>query len=107
MLVLVAMSGSAQGGPKKISQAEAMSAAVTKVQPEYPPLARQLKIAGSVDLDVVIGENGAVEAVTPVSGNPVLTKPTADCLKKWKFKPILQDGTAVKAEAVLKFTFSN
>lgn len=106
-LAFLSAVGSAQSGPKRISQAEAMSAATSKVQPEYPALARQLKISGAVDLEVTIAENGAVEAVTPVSGNPVLTKPAADCLKKWKFKPILQDGSPVKAMAVLKFNFSN
>jgi periplasmic protein TonB len=94
-------------GPRKITQAEAMSAAVSKVQPEYPVLARQLKITGTVELEVVIAESGAVDTVTPVSGNPVLTKPSAESLKKWKFKPFVQDGAPVKAQVVIKFNFSN
>jgi protein TonB len=108
-VVLSVMAGlaAAQGGPRKVSTAEAMNAAVSKVQPEYPAMARQLKITGSVDLEVVIGETGAVESVTPVSGNPVLTKPAADSLRKWKFKPFVQDGSPVKAQAVLKFNFAN
>lgn len=98
--------GTAQTGARKITQAEALSAAVTRVQPDYPELARQLKIAGSVDIDVTIGENGAVEAVTPVSGNPVLTKPAVEALRKWKFKPFLQGGAPCKAEVVLKIGFT-
>jgi|SRR5690242_13726221 protein TonB len=97
----------AEGAARKVTQTEALSAATVKVQPEYPQLARQLKIAGTVELDVVIGETGAVETVTPVSGNPVLTKPAADAVKRWKFKPFQQDGAAVKAEAVLKISFAN
>jgi len=93
-------------GPRKITQAEAMAAAVSKVQPEYPELARQLKINGTVELEVVIAESGAVDTVTPVSGNPVLTKPAAESLKKWKFKPFVQDGSPVKAQAVIKIGFS-
>jgi periplasmic protein TonB len=96
----------AEGGPRKVTQADAMAAVVTKVQPEYPELARQLKITGTVELEVVIAESGAVDAVTPVSGNPVLTKPAAESLKKWKFKPFVQDGSPVKAQVVIKIGFS-
>jgi periplasmic protein TonB len=107
LLGLFAGIAAAQGAPKKITQSEAMSAVVTKVQPEYPALAKQLKISGAVELDVTIAESGAVETVTPISGNPVLTKPAADALKRWKFKPFSQDGSPVKAQAAIKISFSN
>lgn len=96
-----------EGAPKKITTTEAMGAVVTKVSPEYPALAKQLKIGGSVELAVVIGENGTVEAVTPISGNPVLTKPAAEALKKWKFKPFQDGGAPTRAEAALKIHFTN
>lgn len=107
LLVLTAMVGAAQGAPKKITPSEAMSAVVTKIAPEYPSLAKQLKIAGAVELDVVIAENGSVEAVTPISGNPVLTRPASEAVKKWKFKPFTQDGAAVRAQAAVRINFSN
>ena len=109
-LVLLAVSAilaAAEMPPKKITQSEALNAAVAKVQPEFPALARQLKISGAVELDVLIGENGSVESVTPISGNPVLTRPAADAMRKWKFKPFLHEGNPVKAEAPIKISFSN
>ena len=106
-MALVAVSAAAEGTPKKITQSEALSAAVAKVQPEYPALAKQLKISAAVELDVTIGETGAVETVTPISGNPVLTRPAAEALKKWKFKPFLEGGSPVKAQAAMKISFSN
>ena len=107
LLTIMAALGAGQGAPKKVTQTEALSAVVTKVQPAFPAMARQLKLSGSVELDVVIGESGAVESVTPISGNPVLTRPAAEALKKWKFKPFLQDGSPVKAQAPIKVNFSN
>jgi protein TonB len=107
LLALAATVGAAEGPPKKVTMGEAMGAVVTKVPPEYPALAKQLKIAGAVEIDVVIAENGSVETATPISGNPVLTKPAADALKKWKFKPFQQDGAPVKAQAALKINFTN
>jgi TonB family protein len=72
---------------KKIPTDEAMSALVTKVNPEYPALARQLKLSGQVEVLANIDEDGSVGDVTTVSGNPVLAKAVVDAVKKWKFKP--------------------
>jgi protein TonB len=106
-LLAAAISGAAGGAPKRVTTNEAMSAVVTKVAPEYPPMAKQLKISGAVELEVVIAENGTVEVVTPISGNPVLTKPASEALKKWKFKPFQEDGAPVRAQAALKINFTN
>ncbi len=82
-----------------------MSAAIAKVQPEYPAVARQLKIAGDVEVEVVITEDGLPQDVKIVSGNPVLTKPCVEAVKRWKFKPFTEEGKAVKAVAALTFSF--
>ena len=105
-LVTVSMfSAWAQEAAKKASRAEGESAAVTKVQPEYPPIAKQLKIQGEVELEAVVNENGAVEKVNILSGNPVLTRPAMDALKKWKFKPFVSDGKAVTTTVPVTFVF--
>jgi periplasmic protein TonB len=95
----------AQEGVKKVSRAEAMQAATSRVQPEYPPIARQLKVEGTVELEAVIGENGKVEKVNIVSGNAMLTRAGADALKQWKFTPFTEDGKPVKAQATFAFAF--
>lgn len=107
LVIAATVAGATDGPPKKVTMGEAMSAAVLKTPPEFPALAKQLKIQGAVELDVVIGESGSVESVTPISGNPVLTKPAADAVKRWKFKPFQQDGAPVKAQAALKISFTN
>ena len=50
-------------------------------------------------------ESGAVEKVNIVSGNPVLTRPASDAVKKWKFAPFTTDGKAVKALVPVSLTF--
>jgi TonB family protein len=96
---------SAQDAPKKVTRAEALSAAASKVQPDFPPAARQLKIEGTVELEAVIAESGAVEKVNIVSGNPVLTRPASDALRKWKFHPFMAEGKPAKVLAPVTFTF--
>lgn len=89
----------------KLSHAEATHAVVSKVAPEYPPIARQLKIEGEVELEAVVTETGQVEAVNIVSGNPVLTRAAADAVKKWKFAPQTIAGKPARAIAPLSFAF--
>jgi protein TonB len=94
-----------QEAPKKLTRSEATSAIVSRTQPDYPPVARQLKLEGTVELEVVISEQGTVDDVRIVSGNPVLTKAAAQAVKKWKFTPVTDGGKPVKAVAPLSLTF--
>ena len=91
--------------PKKVTKIEGLNAATTKVQPEYPAMAKQLKIEGAVELEAVVAESGAVEKVNIVSGNPVLTRPAVDAVKRWKFAPFTADGKAVKAVVPISLSF--
>jgi TonB family protein len=52
-----------------------------------------------------VTENGTVEQVSIVSGNPVLTRPASDAIKKWKFTPFTADGKAVKALVPVSMSF--
>jgi TonB family protein len=104
-LLLAAAAPAPAEEAKKMSQAEALRAVVTRVQRAFPAAARQLRIEGPVELHVVIGENGDVEKVDIVSGNPILTRPAADALRKWKFTPFTDGGKAVKAAAPVTVSF--
>lgn len=105
ILAICPLVGFAQEDLKKVSRSEAMGAAVSKVQPEYPAIAKQLKVQGAVELEAVVAEDGTVEKVNIVSGNAVLTRPAADALKKWRFRPFTSDGKPVKALAPIGFDF--
>ena len=104
ILALASSCGWAEAA-RKVSAQQAVEAAVTKVQPAYPPMARQFNIEGGVDLEATITEDGSVGEVNILNGNPVLTKPAVEALKKWKFKPFMEDGKAVPAVAPFHFTF--
>src|SRR5450759_1004980 len=94
-----------QAAPKKISKSDGLNAVTAKVSPEYPAIAKQLKIEGPVELEALVSESGAVEKVNILSGNPVLTRPASDAVKKWKFAPFTSDGKAVKALVPVSMSF--
>ena len=58
-----------------------------------------------MELEAVVTESGAVEKVNIVSGNPVLTRPAADAVKRWKFTPFTSDGKPVKALVPVALNF--
>lgn len=95
----------AQDPPKKVSKTDGLNAVTSKPAAEYPPIARQLKIEGAVELEALVTENGVVEKVTIVSGNPVLTRPASEAVKKWKFAPFTSEGKAVKALVPVSMSF--
>ena len=88
-----------------ITQAEAVKAATSKVQPEYPAMARQLHLEGAVQVEAHITEEGTVEEVKPVTGNAVLANAAVAALKRWKFTPFTNDGKPTKAVLDMSFSF--
>jgi periplasmic protein TonB len=105
VLATFAVSGFAQDAPKKVTKAEAMNAVVTKVQPAYPAVAKQLRVEGATELEATVSETGAVTAVKIISGNPILTAAAVESVKKWKFKPFTEDGKPIQVVAPLELIF--
>ena len=94
-----------QDAVRRLTHDEAIKAAVTKPQPDYPPVARQLRIQGRIEVELSIDPTGAVTEAKILSGNPALTGTAINTLKRWRFEPVLSDGKAVRAVAVMSFTF--
>ena len=88
-----------------LDEAQAKKAAIDKPAPPYPLTARQLKISGDVHLDAIVAADGTVEEVRIVTGNLVLTKPAAETVKKWRFKPFEVNGKPARAMISLSFEF--
>src|ERR1700676_2849946 len=63
---------------KRVPPDDAMKATTSKTKAEYSAVARQLKLVGSVSLDVFIAEDGTVDSVSVVKGNPILAKSAMD-----------------------------
>src|ERR1700692_2410002 len=79
---------------------------VRKVNPNYPPLARQARIQGTVVLHAVISKDGAIENLTLVSGHPMLAPAAIDAVKQWKYKPFLLNGEPVEVETEVECNFA-
>jgi len=68
------------------------------VQPEYPPLARQAHVSGTVVVDAVLDEHGNVVGAHALSGHPLLIPAALRAVLQWKYEPTLLYGTPVAVE---------
>lgn len=84
----------------------ALKAALKKVDPEYPQIAKQMRVTGKVCVDITVDTDGNVSDVKVMSGNALLTQPVMNALKKWKFAPFTgSNGEPTKAIAQIDFEF--
>jgi protein TonB len=67
----------------------------TKVLPEYPPLAKQIGLAGKAKIEATITADGQVVSTRVVGGSPLLVNAAVEALKKWRFEPAPKETTEV------------
>lgn len=60
---------------------------VVRVKPQYPVLAKRMKISGSVMLTAVVGPSGTVKQVNTIMGEKILLDAARAAVKQWKFAP--------------------
>ncbi len=76
------------------------------VRPEYPLLARQMKVQGRVELDAQIGRDGGVQALQVVGGPAILADAAREAVKQWRFKPYFQNGQPVETQVPITVNFT-
>ena|SRR5450432_2594993 len=99
------VAGAAEERTITVSENDLRTAALQRVEPDYPAVARQIRLTGSVELEVLVDTGGVVEKVTVVRGNTLLTGPSLQAIKKWKFKPFGTGTEPAKAAGPIRFTF--
>jgi len=79
---------------------------VRKVNPVYPPLARQARIQGVVILQAQISKDGNIENLQLISGHPMLAPAAIDAVRQWKYRPYLLNGEPVEVETQVQVNFT-
>lgn len=92
----------------RVSQGVSTGLLIKKVQPSYPPLARQARIQGHVLLQAEISKDGTIENLKVISGHPMLSPAAIEAVKQWRYKPYLLNGepVAVETQVDVNFTLS-
>jgi TonB family protein len=61
----------------------------TKVLPLYPTEAASQHLHGDVAMDVTLNDDGTVQEVKVIEGNPLLNDAATDAVKQWKYRPLM------------------
>lgn len=64
-----------------------------RVPPEYPSIAKQMNLEGSVQLEATVGRDGSVKGVRVLGGHPMLAEALTRAVMRWKFEPAARDST--------------
>ena len=79
---------------------------VSQVPPNYPAELRKAKIEGIVTLVFILGEDGRVEDPrVENSSRTEFEKPALDAIRKWRFRPGMKDGQAVRTYVRIPMRF--
>jgi protein TonB len=92
-------------GPTRVSGGVLAGKATNRVQPPYPPMAKQANIEGSVVVEVTVSESGSVIASKAISGHPLLRPAAEQAARGWRFSPTLLSGVPVKVIGTITFNF--
>ena len=78
---------------------------IDRIEPVYPPIARAVRIQGTVILRAIISRGGAIENLQVVSGHPMLIKAAMDAVKQWRYRPYVLNGQPVEVETQVTVNF--
>jgi protein TonB len=75
---------------------------LVRVDPEYPPRARQRGIEGYVDLEFTIAPTGVVENPRVIGANPrdIFDDAALRAVRRWRYNPRLENGVAVSRTGI-------
>ncbi|MBV8052251.1 MAG: TonB family protein [Acidobacteriaceae bacterium] len=102
-VVSSAKSNAAETAAEKVQMAS-INAPLPKT--EYPLLAGQTSVQGSVLMQALIAADGAVEDLRVLSGPSILVPAAREAVRQWKFKPFVQGGKPVETQARVTVNFT-
>ena len=97
--------GTSGGGGRTISGGVLNGRAISKPEPAYPAIARAARAQGTVNVQVLVDEEGNVIQAVPVSGHPLLQLSATQAARQARFEPTLDAGQPVKVSGTLTYNF--
>jgi len=90
----------------RISSGVAAGMLVLHVKPQYPMLAMQARVQGTVVLQAVIGKDGTVHDLHVISGHPLLAPAAIEAVKQWRYRPYLLNNEPVEVDTQVNVNFT-
>lgn len=79
---------------------------IRRIEPIYPREAKRKGIQGTVVLKAVIGKNGTIQELTPLSGPDELIPAAVGAVEQWLYRPYLKNGKPVEVDTQITVNFA-
>jgi protein TonB len=91
--------------PRVVSKGVITGLAISLPKPPYPPIARQMRLQGTVSVQVLVDESGKVISAKAVLGNPALMHAAQQAAYGARFSPTKLGDQPVKVSGVITYNF--
>jgi protein TonB len=78
---------------------------ISKPAPPYPRIAVATRIQGTVNVEILIDEEGRVVSARAVDGHAVLRTAAEQAARQARFTPTILGGRPVKVSGVITYNF--
>lgn len=92
-------------GGIRVPPADQQKRLIDSIAPEYPDVARLAGIDGEVTLRILVGRDGTVRDISPLSGPPILVRAAIRAVEQWRYAPALIDGHPVDVVTTVTLAF--
>ena len=79
---------------------------ISRKIPEYPAMARTMRIEGKVVFQAVIGTAGTIQQLQLISGHPMLVQAAMDAVRQWRYRPTMLNGDPIEVDTVISVSFT-
>ncbi len=79
---------------------------IHRVEPIYPPLAKQTHREGRVELRAIIGTDGRIRSLQIVAGDPLFEQSAVEAVQQWRYKPTILNGQPVEIDTSIMVIYS-
>jgi len=79
---------------------------IHRVEPVYPPLARQIHKEGRVELRAIIGTDGTIQSLQILAGDPLFHLSAREAVQQWRYRPTILNGQAVEVDTYITVIYT-
>jgi protein TonB len=79
---------------------------IHRVEPVYPPIARQIHKEGRVELRAIIGTDGTIQSLQIVAGDPLFEISAREAVQQWRYRPTVLNGQPVEIDTYITVIYT-
>jgi protein TonB len=78
---------------------------IHRVEPQYPPIAKQLHIEGTVIVKAIISRDGMITGAVAESGPSLLAQAALVAVRQWRYRPYYLNHEPIEVETEIRVKF--